>query len=300
VTFNASAAAGAVSGVRTVVVVTAAGESTSVQLAGNIIRIATEIGPTYANISSPVVGLVIGSSSPAPENVSGTLLSGAVGVTVGTPPVDPPVNSTLAGAQVGVVVGAAAQTMSPAGWLQGASGTVAVTGRGLDAVDAVVAQPATGILLGTPTVSNGGTLLSVPISVAPDAPTTLRELRLGAAGNGRISFVSVDAGRFGIGSLPTMGSVSPIVFEQGKSVALTVRGSNLKGVSAVVLEPAAGVRAVSSIVWSQDGLGELLTVSMQVDADAPLGSRVVRLQVPGGGTSATPTPANTVNVVAQQ
>lgn len=299
-TFNASAATGTVSGARTVIVTTAAGESSALQSGGNIVRVATQVGPTYAGLVTPAVGVVVGSASSTPQRFDGTLASRAVGIMVGTTAAPETLTVGIPTAAVGVIVGTAAQAMTPAGWLQGASGTITVTGRGLDAVTTATVLPSTGILLGTPASSAGGTVMTMSISVAPDAPQIVREVRLGAASNGRLSFVNPETARFGIGSLPTMDSISPIVFEQGKSATLAIRGRNLAGVTRVSFGPDGGIAPASAIIWTQDALGELLTVSVTVDATAALGNRVVRLEVPGGITSATAGPANTISVVTPQ
>jgi hypothetical protein len=296
--FDVSVAAGSAAGTRAVVVSTAAGESGSVQQPGNLVRVAAEAGPTYADLMSSAVGVQVGSAAP-PESIPGLLGSPVVGLMVGTPAVDEPVARTVASVQVGVVVGRSAQTISPSGWLQGASGSIAISGSGLDAVTSVSVSPSTGLLLDPPVASHGGALLSVPMSVAPDAPLLLRELRLHTAA-GQIVFGRADVPRFGIGRLPSFTSVSPIVFEQGKGVVLTIRGSKLQGVTGVSFAPAGGIRTVSSIVAGSDGLGEFMTVTVQVDPTAVQGQRVLRLEVPGGLTSAEPTPANTINVVAPQ
>jgi hypothetical protein len=300
-TFNAAAASGSASGARTVIVTTAAGESTAAQTAGNIIRVATQVGATYADIAAAAVGVVVGNAIPPAERFDGTLASMAVGVTVATAPTPPDtVSTTAASTPVGVVVGRVAQTLSPTGWLQGASGTITVTGTGLDAVTTASVLPSTGILLGVPTAGGSGTSLTMTISVAPDAPQVLRELRLGTAGSGRVSFGKPEAAGFGIGSLPTMSSVSPLVHEQGKSTTLVIRGSNLKGVTRVAFVPDGGLRAANEITWSQDALGEMLSVQVFVDAGAAVGNRVVRLEVFGGSTPADATPANTISVVVPQ
>ncbi|MFZ4701615.1 MAG: hypothetical protein ACOYMG_16330, partial [Candidatus Methylumidiphilus sp.] len=65
-------------------------------------------------------------------------------------------------------------------------------------------------------------------------------------------------------------------------------------------EPPEGLSAYAGVVWSQDSYGELLTVPVSVDPSAPVGDRVLRLQVPGGSTPATATPANTLRVVIPQ
>lgn len=301
-TFDATVAAGAASGSRAVVVTTAAGESTSTVEPGNLVRIATQVGPTYAGISSLPVGVRVGSGVTVPPDPVDRLIGAPhVGVVVGSAtPAPQSVAGTAASKAVGVVVGTVAQAISPTGWLQGGSGTVTIDGRGLDTVTSVTATPATGLLLGAPVVNGDGSQLSVTLSVAPDAPLGLRWLRLGTAAGRTVTFANPALAAFGIGSLPTMTSVSPIVFEQGKGATLLIRGSNLKNVLRVVFAPGSGLRPTSDIVWSQDALGELLSVALTVDATAPLGNRVVRLEVYGGLTSADPSPANTINVVAPQ
>jgi hypothetical protein len=301
-TFNATVAAGAASGSRAVVVTTAAGESTSTVQPGNLVRIATQVGPTYAGISSLPVGVRVGSGVTLPTDPVNRLIGAPhVGVVVGSAtPAPQSVNGTAASKAVGVVVGAVAQAISPTGWLQGASGTVTIDGRGLDAVTTVSATPGTGLLLGAPVVNGDGSQVSLTLSVAPDAPLGLRRLSLGTAAGRTITFANPSLAAFGIGSLPTMTSVSPIVFEQGKGATLLIRGSNLKNVLRVVFAPGSGLRPTSDIAWSQDTLGELLSVAVTVDANAPLGNRVVRLEVYGGLTPADPSPANTINVVAPQ
>lgn len=298
--FTVTVAAGASSGTRAVVVSSAAGESTTTVHAGNMVRIANQLGATYANLLSAPVGVAVGDAGTPSESFDGALASAAVGVQVGTTASSTSIGTTLSSRTVGVIFGAAAHSMTPSGWLQGASGEIVVTGSGLDAATSVSVVPTTGLLLGAPVASEGGTRLTVPVSVAPDAPQVQRQLLLATASGAPVSFTSLTAATFGIGSLPTMTSMSPIVFEQGKGAALVVRGSNLKGVIRVSFEPGSGLRAAGEFTWSQDALGELLTVPVFVDTGAALGSRVVRLEVHGGITPAEATPANTINVVAPQ
>ena len=229
------------------------------------------------------------------------MVSNVISVSVETPPVSNTDNRTVASAKVGIALGALAQGLSPDGFLQGAAGEISVTGLGLDTITAVSVTPATGLGLGAPVSGEGGTRLTIPLTVAADAPLVTRRLRLYAAGNVELAFSDPNTALFGIGSLPTaMSSVSPIILQQGKTATLTVRGSNLKSVNALIFEPPTGLNAYAGAAWSQDGFGELLTVPVTVDAAAPLGNRVIRLQVPGGSTSATANPANTLTVVVPQ
>jgi hypothetical protein len=66
------------------------------------------------------------------------------------------------------------------------------------------------------------------------------------------------------------------------------------------VDAANGVEFISAPVWSTDAYGELITVSVQVKSDASLGSRVVRMRVPGGSSTATPLPANTITIFPVQ
>ena len=298
--FDLNVAGGAVSGPRAIVVTTAAGDSTSTVLAGNMVRIASQVGPTYNSLVSAQVGVLVGSAGTTPDPLSLTAASPAVGIMVGSLPGPDTVSTTAASATVGVVVGPVAQTVTPSGWLQGAAGSIVVTGNNLDAVTAVAVVPSTGLIVGAPVASGGGEQLSVTLSVAPDAPLVTRFIRLRTATGATISFLDPSAGSFGIGKVPSMTSIAPIVFERGKVVSLIVRGTDLRGVTRILFEAAAGLTIASAPVWSQDSFGELLTVSVLVDSAAALGSRVVRLEVPGGATSSSSIPANTFTVVVPQ
>jgi hypothetical protein len=299
--FTLSAAAGAVSGERALVVATPAGESSATAQAGNLLRIAAQVGNTYSDIASPVVGVRVGEASTTPrEPVPTELVAQSVGVVVGSSTRQPdPLPRAAFSLPVGVARGPVAQAIAPRGFLQGAAGDLIVTGRGLGAVTTVSLKPDTGILLGAPVVSADQATLTVSVAVAPDAPLVPRELKLITA-NGPIVFADAGTDRIiGIGKLPGITSISPIVIEQGKGITLTLRGTALAGVNGVRFSPDSGLRA-SAVTASTDALGELLTVSILADADAPLGDRALILTVPGGQTTATLSPANTLKVVPPQ
>ena len=297
--FTAQVAANAASGARVVMISTPAGESTAASQAGNTLHVASQLGPTYANILSAPVGVAIGSST-AETRADSLLLSPMVGVMLGSGDMATSSQGLAASLPVGVVIGAGAQRMSPGGWLKGANGEITVTGVGLGAAVSVAARPATGLLLGQPVVSGNGGQLTVSIAVAPDAPEVVRELQLQAADGRLLPFVTPSAALFGIGSLPTMSSVTPIILQQGKSATLNIRGTNLKGVIGAELSGGGVTLIGSQIAWSQDAYGELLTLPVVVDGTAVLGTRVLRLQVAGGMTSAEAGPANSINVVPPQ
>jgi hypothetical protein len=297
-TVGLAIAAGTPSGTRVVVVTSAAGESNNQALPGNTLQVANTVGPSYSGIATGLVGVLVGRATPPSTGFDSALAAPSVGVVVGDPPVTN-INSHAVSPVIGAVVGTAAVGMTPNGWLLGSSGQVTVTGLGLDQVVSVAALPNAGVTFDAPVISAGGRRLDVTINVAADAVRVTRRLRL-ITGGGDVIWSEPARALFSLGSLPTMNSVSPIVLERGRTLTLTVRGGNLAGVTAASFVPGDGITVTTAPVWSQDALGELLTVSISIDGAAPLGSRVLRLHVPGGATAETSNSANTIQVVAPQ
>ncbi len=282
---------------RTVIVNSAGGDSSSVPQAGNTLRIASQLGPVYAAITAPVVGVTVGESGPAPQPYEGALMAPAVGVMVGTVFGPEAISTHAVAPALGVVVGSAVASMTPGGWLQGASGNLLVTGIGLQTVTGAAFSPGTGLLPGTPVASADGGTLSLSLSIAPDAQQVPRKLILSSAA-GKLIWLDPRQSLVSIGRLPSLTSVSPIVWSRGATLSFTVRGSNLQGVTAVAISPGEGVSFSGAPVWSSDALGELLTVTVYVAPGTATGERAIFLQVPGGATSATPDSSNTVRIVA--
>jgi hypothetical protein len=294
----------AASGERSVIIATPAGESPVAVNAGNLIRIARQTGSTYAGISSPLVGVLAGADNTGSQDgamTETTFASLPIGVLVsGTAPETEA--RTSASAPVGIVAGSAALDMQPTGWLQGASGTITVSGHGLDAVTAVSAHPATGVLLGTPVVNDGGTSLTVSIAVAPDAAEGVqRQLRLQRLDGQEVAFSSASKGQFGIGALPVLDSITPVILNPGNGYTLTIRGRGMRSVIGIEALGAPGLRfSNDDIAWSSDGGNELITVPLYIEPSAAPGSRVLRLIVPGGASAAEQSSSNAVTVVPQQ
>lgn len=299
-TFALTPSAGAAVGNRTIIAVAAAGESSSAAVPANTVRLANQLGSNYTGFVSAQVGVLVGSAALPPQNYDGTLAAPAVGVVVqvapGTPETVVATNAN-ASAAVGVVVGSSARTLAPSGWLLGSSGDLTVSGIGLGQVTAVTAVPPDGLLLGTPTVNAQGDQLTVPLSVASNASLASRRLRLATA-SGQVAWIDTNSAVLSLGAMPSMASVSPIVLTRGQATTLTVRGTALQSVTSVTMSPADGVLMVGKPVWSSDTSSELLTVQLYLDAGASLGDRALILNVPGGATSSTPVPANTVKVVS--
>ena len=309
-TFSLQAAAAASSGTRTVIVTTAGGSSTSTPSPANTLQVAQQVGPTYDSIFATPVGILVGSSTPAQLTDTLGVFAPLVGVFLTPTSTQVIETQTAVASNVGVVVGAASTGIAPSspdGFLKGTSGTLSVTGFALGQVTSVSISGTTGITLGAHTANAQGTQLTIPVTVASTAVSTAFGVRM-STGSGtataQVTSVYPSAMLFSVGALPTnFDSVSPIVLEQGKSYTFTVRGANLKDVYQIVSEPETGVNfgvGFSSPQWSTDALGEKLTVQLLIDGTAAIGSRAVRLRVPGGISSAGPTPANTITIVAPQ
>jgi hypothetical protein len=139
--------------------------------------------------------------------------------------------------------------------------------------------------------------VSIPIAIAADAPATTREVTVNAVG-GPLRFSEASAGRIRVGpGVPRFDSISPILGRQGEKVTLTIRGANLQGATAVTATPPEGI--VFSSTWTVNATGTELTVDMAVAPDAPLGSRVTQVHVPGAVSTPDAEPANTFTVYAQ-
>lgn len=297
-TLSLQATASAATGLRTLLVTTPAGDSVGATSAHNAVRIVAELGGNVLDLQAPLVGVLVGEA----ESVTyeGALVAPLVGVSVEEPlpPVEA-VDTQAIGEAVGVLVGAMASGQSVDGWLQGASGTLHVSGVNLQGVQSVQATPANGLLFDTPSINADGSELSVSITVAQDATLGARRLRL-LTTDGQVVWTPPLAAAFGIGHLPSIDSIAPIVLNAGDTVEMTVRGKDLLSVTGVNLTPAAGIRLLGAPAWSQDASSEILKFSLMLNSDAATGSRVLQLIVPGGSSSAAPSPVNTFNVVPEK
>lgn len=306
--FSVQVAGGAASGPRTLVVSTAGGATPATPLPANTFQVAQQVGATHDAIMAAPVGVLVGSATPEPQAVVRDIHAQAVGVVFNPAGGGVTQNETAYAPNVGVLVGAGSTGMSPArpeGFLAGASQALVIQGFALDQVTAVTVLGTAGVTLGTPVASGDATRLTVPVDVSATAVSGSYGVQL-FSGTGtataRITDVNAAAMFFNVGSLPTaMESVSPIVLEQGKTYTFTVRGTGLRDVYQIEASPGEGLRIGQPFVapqWSSDALGEKLTVQVTVDANAAIGSRVVRLRVPGGITGADALPANTITISA--
>lgn len=286
-------AAAAATGQRVVTVTTPAGTTDGTSAPGNTLNLVNTLGDAVTPIQAPALGVILLDNAP-PPTIDSILTASNLGVVLQTAAPPPATQDIFLGnTRVGVVVGPVAKTLQASPLRPGISGTLTVSGVGLDAVSAATITPATGITVGTPTIQPDGLVLSVPITLAADAPAGLKELKL-ANGATPLLFSEASAAHFIVAAgEPRIDSIAPILARQGETVTLTVRGVNLAN-AVVSVEPAAGIVLGSEPVISADGTQ--LTLGLYLPTDAALGGRVIRIQTPGGITTDQPEPANTFTV----
>jgi len=306
--FSVQVGAATPTGLHTVIVNTAGGSSSSTASPANTIQVAQQVGPTYDSILAPLVGVTVGTSTPQTTQTLG-VYAPLVGVVVSSIPTQETRTNSVYANSVGVVVGVAATGItprSPDGYLKNSNGSLVIDGFALDSVTSVTLIGTTGVSLGAYSVNGAATQLTVPVTVSSSTPSGIFGVRL-ATGSGtatlRVTSLNPQAMAFNVGSLPTaIDSVSPIVLEQGKNYTFTVRGSNLKDVYEIFADPSSGLSfgGGGAPTWSTDTFGEKLTVPLLIDGNAAIGSRAVRMRVPGGITSPDATQSNTITIVAPQ
>lgn len=205
----------------------------------------------------------------------------------------------LAAALVGVAAGRFISDVAPRSLAVGSGPTtLTITGSGLDGVTGVSILPATGLTLGVYSVSADGRTVTLPVTVAPDAPATVRQVVLTGAQQ-PYAAARPDADRLLITlAPPTIESVEPVLVSQGATaVALTIRGRNLQGVQSILALPGEGLFIGTSPGVSADGT--TLTTLISVAADATPGNRIIQVATAGGASSGLSSPANSLRVLAQ-
>ncbi len=194
---------------------------------------------------------------------------------------------------VGVTVGSVISDFSPRSIAKGDSLVLRLHGAGLQAVDALSLEPATGLTVGAVTPAADGLSVDVAVTAAGDAPLGLRRLRVTAAGTA-IAFAAVQEPLLLVTPVvPVLESLDPPTAKPGSSIALTLRGRNFLNTQQVRVTPSAGVSVGTPNVNAE---GSEATVSLIIAADAAKGPRTVTLLTAAGETSATPGPNNQLSI----
>ena len=293
-----AAAASTSSGAQTLTVTTPGGNSSSTMSPSTTVTVGSSAGATYGPIASHLVGVMVGTAPVNHESV-GPVHTRLVTVVNPAPLVTKHANQTVISNTVGALNGPGASGISPAGIQKGAASSITVTGVGLNKVTSLTIAPATNVTVSSLTPNANGLSLTATLSVSAAAPSTPITVNL-AGSSGKIPFTSRAASEIQVGAMPVISSISPIVATPGALYSMTIRGTNLTDVTAVVASPPSGLEFSDSVVYSTDANGPLLTVQFHVDSGASTGNRTIQLIVPGGSTSATATAANTLSITTGQ
>lgn len=212
------------------------------------------------------------------------------------PPPEQSVSPVLAN-QLGVIrTNHLIEQITPATLVNGTGPVpLVVTGIGLDSVTAVQAVPPDGLTFDTPSANIDGTELTIPVTIATDAPTGLRQLVL-SAGTERVPVIAPYIDRFNVADLlPVITSIDPIVVVRDSlSVGFTVRGRNLKEIQSIQIVPETGT--VDTEPTSNEE-GTELYFNLSVPPTTPLGSKNIIVTNLVGSSDSTPSEANSFSVV---
>lgn len=243
--------------------------------------------------------------------------SSLVGVTKGvTPPTAGASEVQVASAAVNVAVGPVVNGLSTRFAYPGTSFDLIIRGVGLNVVDAVSLEGGPdGISLGTPRIAEDGFSVTVPVTVAVNAPSNTYRVVVRAGGQS-IPVLIPDAATLDttlppggrlvpdmpaalvgvvkrpasapdpqvamapspavlVAAPPYLASIGDAPLIRGSTVSLDLRGAGLQSVTSVVLSPGDGV-SVGSVAVESDG--SLVRVPLVIAGDAPLGVRRVELR----------------------
>ena len=150
---------------------TPAGISTATASPANTFVVVNEIQSVFTPIYAPLVGVVNG--TPAGGGVERTAVLTSVGVSYGT----------------------AISGVAPRSGTIGQTVTLTFSGAELTGVSAVQISPSTGLTIAAPVIAGDGRSATVDVTIAADAPRTLRRLRV-VAGSVTVPFTLPELANF--------------------------------------------------------------------------------------------------------
>ena len=264
-------------GPRTIVVTTPAGSSTTNALAANTLTISDGPGTEFSGFQAPQLGLVKGDTETKEPVVKLGLLRAA---------------------HVGVSFGALLRDINPKVEAIGSTFTLSVQGSGLQNVDALRFDPVDGITINSLTANADGKTVTAEITIAFDAPQTLRKVIVSASG---VDIIPVKADVTGLlitALQPKIDDVSPnYVIAGGAAQKITVRGQYLNNAQSVEFVPAEGLSSTAPVVNTD---GTQLTVNITAASGTTVGKRLLKVLTPGGETSSDVTAINSVTVISNK
>lgn len=294
---NVSAASNAAPGQRALVLTTIGGETSEALTPANTV-ILTNSAPIDSHLIAPLLGIVKQTADTAVLTTTvDPVVAPNVGVIFGE--TNSAASQKLAtSTPLGVAFGAVVSEVQPKNVAVSTSAMLTISGTGLNDVTSVVISPSEGITIGTPLQATAdGLQVTVPVTIAADAPQTMRKVELGNASS-KIATANPNGMTLKIGSnlVPQITSISPILSSAGSLVTLKILGQDLKNASAVIATPPDGLIFDTQPTVKEDGTE--ITVRIQISPDAPLGSRVIQVLTPTTSSTPVESPANKFTVHA--
>lgn len=228
-----------------------------------------------------------------------TSLAPLVGVVLeAEAPPKPPITITPFGApHLGVVVGSYISGVNPEAVTVGTGPIdVTISGKGLSGVTGIGLVPDTGVSLGVHTIAPDGNSITVPVSVAADAPATLRQIVL-TVGTAKVPPSAPEADRLYVAlPPPEVTSVEPLFALPGTpSQTLIIRGRYFQELRSIAITPNTGITLDSAPAVNSEGTE--ITLNLAISPVAAIGPHVVTVTTVGGTSTTIASPFNTLTLV---
>jgi hypothetical protein len=229
------------------------------------------------------------------DSIITPLVSPLVGITVaetsGITPIS--VDDHMASA-VGVIVGTYATDIEAPPLIVGNTYVLTVRGQNLNPITSAIVMPGLDLLVGTPLPAVDGSSLSVLLTIPAGVSIEPRVLKLFAEDT-LVSFKEPHQAILGLAfGPPSIASLTPIVLRPGDTGDLLVRGQNLQYTQRIFAEPGQGIRFLSRVSSTADGIEA--RVRIHIEPNAPLGAHTMRIETPGGVTTDQAMSANTLTI----
>jgi uncharacterized protein (TIGR03437 family) len=230
------------------------GTSVSLSIAGSNLSSVTGVqfspstGITVSNVNSTA------SQVTATVTISASAPAGQVGVSVTSS-----AGSSNSLAFTILAPGPQITALSPTSGSQGSSVALSITGSNLSGVTAVQFSPSTGITVSN--VNSTASQVTATVTISANAPAGQVNVSVtsSAGSSNSLAFTILAPG-------PQITALSPASGLQGNSVALSIAGSNLSGVTAVQFSPSTGI-TVSNV----NSTASQVTATVTISANAPAG-----------------------------
>ncbi len=292
ITVSIEAQAGATAGDRVLSVTTPAGTTAATPSVVNTLTLYDEALAMPTPVVAPMVGIEVGEGTGGLARPIDALVAPLVGIEIASEAgPQPSIPALVPAPLLGVTVGPFAAAVNAPPLMLGHTYTLSIEGASLGAVDGVGIFPGFDLAVGTPVPNADGSSLILTLTIPSDAALGPRTLRI-VAGSGQVLFADPAAAILELAAgVPEIDSIQPIVGEPGDVVDLVVRGRNLQWAKRVLAEPADGLQFDSQL--SANAAGTEVRVRLHLEEDAPLGARTIRVETPGGTSTAAASAANT-------